>query len=185
MHARDASATAFSSTTPTRAGRARHDLHHGRRRDARRRGGEATAVRAAAPDGVDTGVTTRPASPVDCCVVGPSADASVDRTAATAAPTSASGAAIGGAVAVLRTRSDQGAGCMTFNIGNQNAEIINNVAGDQINQGGQQVVVGDIGAAREQLALLRAELARVRLPATESAEAEGRGQGHRRRARPA
>jgi hypothetical protein len=66
---------------------------------------------------------------------------------------------------------------MSFNIGTQQANLINNVAGDQINEGGQQVAVGDVDAAREQVRELRAALRHLHLPAdtagTVAAELDG------------
>jgi hypothetical protein len=59
---------------------------------------------------------------------------------------------------------------MTFNIGNQSGGIINNVAGDQRNYGGQYVAT-TIEAARQAVRDLREGLARVPLDGPAAAQA--------------
>ena len=60
---------------------------------------------------------------------------------------------------------------MTFNIHNQTAGVLNNVAGDQHISGGQQGTVVGTHVARLAVAELREALATVSLPADTTAEA--------------
>jgi heme O synthase-like polyprenyltransferase len=61
---------------------------------------------------------------------------------------------------------------MTFNIGNQTAGVVNNVAGDQRITGGQQGTVVTTDAARQALQSLRAAVASAPLDPGTSAAAE-------------
>jgi hypothetical protein len=60
---------------------------------------------------------------------------------------------------------------MTFNIGNQNAGVINNVAGDQRIEGGQHGMLVSTGEARRAVRDLRAGLASARLDRATAAAA--------------